>query len=118
MVTPGLLQPLEIPGQAWESLSMDFVEGLPKSEGKNCIIVVVDRLTKFAHFIGLSHLYTTQEVVRVFLDLVIKLHMVPKTIIFNHDKVFTSLFWQALWKNMVTKLSMSSAYYPQMDGQT
>ena len=72
---------------------MDFVEGLPKSEGKNYIIVVVDQLTKFVHFIGLSHPYATQEVARVFLDQVIKLHGVPKTIISYRDKVFTSLFW-------------------------
>jgi len=75
---------------------MDFVERLPKSEGRNCILVVVNRLTKFAYFIGLSRPYTTQEVARVFLDQVIKLHGVPRTIISDHDKVFISLFWQTL----------------------
>ena len=64
----GLLQPLQIPEQPWLSLSMDFIEGLPRSEGKDCVLVVVDRLTKFAHFAGLSHHYTVQEVARVFMD--------------------------------------------------
>jgi len=65
---PGLLQPLPIPNQAWTSVSMDFVEGLPKSEERDNILVVVDWLTKFAHFIGLTHPYTAQDVVRAFLD--------------------------------------------------
>lgn len=82
---PGLLQPLPIPEQAWLNVSMDFVEGLSKSEGKDSILVVVDRLTKFAHFIGLTHPYTAQEVARVFLDRVVKLHGTPKTIISDRD---------------------------------
>ena len=65
---PRLLQPLDISGQAWKSVSMDFIEGLLRLEGKGCILVVVDRFTKFAHFLGLSHPYTTQKVARVFLD--------------------------------------------------
>ena len=73
----GLLQPLPIPEQAWLSVSMDFVDGLPRSEGKDSVLVVVDQFTKFAHFIGLSHPYTPQEVARVFLDRVVKLHGVP-----------------------------------------
>lgn len=88
---PSLLQPLPILNQAWEILSMDFIEGLPKSEGRGNTLVVVDRLTKFAHFIGLTHPFTTQDVARVFLDQVVKIHGVPKTIISNRDKIFTNL---------------------------
>ena len=77
---PGLLQPLDILGQAWAVISMDFIEGLPKSEGKNVILVVVDKLTKFAHFLSLSHPFNAQEVAIVFMDSVIKLHGVPHSI--------------------------------------
>ena len=97
MATPGLLQPLERPMQAWVCCSMDFVEGLPKSEGKDYILVVVDKFTKFAHFIGLSHPFSAQKVARVLLDQVINLHGVPQTIVSNKDKVFTSLLQQELF---------------------
>jgi len=69
---------------------MDFI-GLPRLEENDCVLVV-DRLTKFAHFAGLAHPYTTQEVARVFMDQVVALHGVPKTIISYRDKVFTSIF--------------------------
>ena len=114
----GLLQPLPIPDQAWTSVSIDFVEGLPRLEGKDNILVVVDRLTKFAHFIELAHPYTTQEVARVFLDRVVALHGVPKFIISDRDKIFTSLLWQELMKALRTKLNTFTAYHPQSDGQT
>ena len=89
---PGLLQPLAIPKQAWEEISMDFVEGLPRSEGKGVILVIVDRLTKFSHFISLTHPFTASEVSRVFLDSVAKIHGVPKSIMSDRDPVFTSHF--------------------------
>ena len=96
---------------------MDFIEGLPKSEGKDNIMVVVDRFTKFAHFIGLTHPYMAQDVARIFLDRVIKVHRVPKTIICDRDKIFTNLIWQELMKSLGTKLNLSIAYHPQSDNQ-
>ena len=87
---PGLLQSLPILEQAWTRVSMDFIEGLPKSEGNDSVLVVVDRFTKFAHFIGLSHPFTAQEVARAFMDRVVALHGVPSVIILGRDKIFTS----------------------------
>ena len=109
---PGLLQPLPIPDQAWESISMDFIKGLLKSKGRDSILVVVDRLTKFAYFIGLTHRFTAQDVARLFLDQVVKVHGVPKTIISDRDKVFSSLLRQELMKALGTRLNMSTAYHP------
>jgi galactose-1-phosphate uridylyltransferase len=86
--TPGLLQPLPILIAPFLDNSMDFVEGLPKSEGREVIFVVVDRFSKYAHFIAIPHPYTASSVVRVFIDNVYKLHGLPVTIVSDKDAVF------------------------------
>lgn len=115
---PGLLNPLEVPDMAWTHISMDFVEGLPKSKGKDVILVVEDRLTKYAHFIALSHPYTVEEVVQVFMDNIHKLHGMPIAIVTDRDRVFTSTFFQEVFKSQKVQLRFSTAYHPQTDGQT
>lgn len=87
---PGLLDPLEVPDMAWTHVSMDFIEGLPKSRGKDVILVVVDRLTKYAHFIPLSHPYSVQQVVQLFMEHIFKLHGMPVVIVTDRDRIFTS----------------------------
>ena len=89
----GLLQPLPIPEGAWQDLSMDFIEGLPKSEGYTVILVVVDKFTKYAHFIPIKHPYTAHTIAQSVFDNVVKLHGMPKTIVSDRDKLFTSIFW-------------------------
>jgi hypothetical protein len=115
---PGLLQPLPILDMAWQHVTMDFIEGLPKFEGKDTILVVVDKLTKYSHFISLSHPFTTKIIVQLFIDHVFKLHGLPLAIITDRDRIFTSQLWHDLFKSLGVKLKFSSAYHPQSDGQT
>jgi len=97
---PGKLQPLPIPDMAWSYISMDFVEGLPKSNGKDVILVVVDRLTIHAHFLPLSHPYTASSVASLFLDNIFKLHGLPTAIVTDWDRIFTRDFWKDLFKSL------------------
>ncbi|TXG48807.1 hypothetical protein EZV62_024682 [Acer yangbiense] len=116
--SPGFLQPLLVHELIWFDISMDFIEGLPKSFGKEVILVVVDRLSKYAHFLALSHPYITKVVAQLFLDNIYKLHGLPQTIVSDRDHIFTTQFRKHLFTLEETQLLMSTAYHPQTDGQT
>ena len=114
-----MLQPLEIPQWKWESIAMDFVSGLPRTRaGFDAIWVIVDRLTKSAHFLPIRMTYTLEELARLYIKEIVRLHGVPATIISDRDPRFTSRFWGAFQKAFGTRLSLSTAYHPQTDGQS
>ena len=97
---------------------MDFIDGLPASRGFNCILVVVDKLTKYAHFIPLRHPYTATKVAELFLDNVFKLHSMPGALVSDRDPIFTSIFWQSVFRATGTELKLSTANHHETDGQT
>lgn len=97
---------------------MDFIEGLPSSNGKNIILVVVDRLTKLAHFMGLSRPLTIKMVVENFVAGIVKLHGMPKSIVSDKDPIVISNFWHEFFKLSGTQLNMSFTYHPQTNGQS
>lgn len=97
---------------------MDFISGLPKSMGNDVIFVVVDRLSKYGHFMALSHPYSAVEVAQCYLDIVFKLHGWPTSIVSDRDPIFLSQFWKGLFSLHNTEFLLSSAYHPQIDGQT
>jgi transposase InsO family protein len=115
----GLLHPLKVPEWKWEEIGMDFITGLPRtSKGYDSIWVIVDRLTKVAHFIPVKTTYKGAQLAELYMARIVCLHGVPKKIISDSGSQFTSIFWKSFHENMNTKLSFSSAYHLQTDGQT
>jgi hypothetical protein len=95
----GLLQPLPIPGWKWEEISMDFIKGLPPTQkGHNSIWVIVDRLTKFAHFIPVKTDYRPHQYAELYVSHIVRLHGVPRTIVSNRGPPFIVRFWEFLHK--------------------
>lgn len=114
----GLLQPLDVPTHVWSDIALDFIEGLPRVHGKSVILTVVDRFSKSAHFIALSHPYTVASVAKAFFDNIVRLHSFPNSIVSDRDPVFTGNVWRDIFKLAGVKLRMSTAFHPQMDGQS
>ena len=88
----GLLQPLPIPSQIWEEICIDFITALPPAQGYSVIMVVIDRLSKFPHFLPLKHDFSNQQVAKIFVQHIMKLHGFPKSIVFDRDRIFISKF--------------------------
>ncbi|GJY36926.1 putative reverse transcriptase domain-containing protein, partial [Tanacetum coccineum] len=115
----GLLQHPEIPEWKWEKITMDLVTKLPKSSsGYDAIWVIMDRLTKSAHFLPIREDYKTEKLARIYINEIVARHGEPVSIISDRDGRFTSHLWQALQKALGTKLNMSTAYHPETEGQS
>lgn len=120
----GKLQALAVPTQPWQSVAMDFVVKLPRSEDPvteepyDSILVVTDRFTKFGRFIPYRETWTAEQLARVFMKEVVANHGMPHQLISDRDKLFTSNFWTELMKILAVKHKLSTAYHPQTDGQT
>jgi hypothetical protein len=112
------LQPLPIPSWKWEDICMDFVVGLPNtSRHHDSIWVIVDRLTKTAHFLPVHTTHKTEKYVEFYIDQIVRLHGIPKTIMSDRGALFVAHFWEQLQKSLGFTVIRSSAYHPQTDGQ-
>ena len=114
----GYLQPLEIPVNPFDHISLDFVTGLPLSRGKDVILVVVDKLTKYAHFIATMTEVTAEESAVLLFKCVIKFFGMPSRIIGDRDPRWTSAVWNSLSQLFGTRLALSTSKHPQTDSQT
>ncbi|KAG4058525.1 hypothetical protein PC123_g6507 [Phytophthora cactorum] len=116
---PGLLEPLSITDERWQSISMDFITDLPRTKRDvDSIWVVVDRLTKRCRFVPTTKTVTAEGVARLFIDNIWKHHGIPKSIVSYRDRKFVSAFWKHVFKSVGTKLNMTVAHRAQGDGQT
>jgi hypothetical protein len=115
----GLLQPLSIPKWKWDDISMDIILGLPLMARKfESVWVIMDQLSKSAHFIHVNTKYRVQKYAEIYIACVLCLHGVPKTIISDRGSQFVTHFWEQLHASLGTHLIHNSAYHPQTDGQT
>ncbi|KAG7548022.1 Reverse transcriptase domain [Arabidopsis suecica] len=118
-VPSGLIQSLPMPEWKWDHVTMDFVTGLPRSPAKHdAVWVVVDRLTKSAHFVAVSETDGAERIAAKYIEEIVRLHGVPVSIVSDRDTRFTSHFWKAFQKALGTRVNMSTAYHPQTDGQS
>jgi hypothetical protein len=114
----GLLQPLPVPKWKWEEIGMDFVIGLPRTQkGNDSIWVIIDHLTKVAHFILVKTTFGGATLAQIYLKEIVRLHGILRKIVSDRGTQFTSKFWMSLQQALGTKLDFSTAYHPQSDGQ-
>ena len=115
----GTLQPLLIPEWKWEHITIDFVVSLPCTQaGYDAIWVIMDRLTKSTYFLTIHNNFSLDKLTRLYINEIVKFHGVSMSIVSNRDPQFTSQFWPKLQKTLGTTLHFSTAFHPQIDGQS
>jgi hypothetical protein len=114
----GLLQPLPIPKQRWQDLSMDFITDLPLSQAFDALYIVKDRLTKQAHFIPCTKAITAEQTAHLFLKEIVRLHGVPLSIVSDRGPQFKAKFFREFFKVLGTATHLSTAFHPETDGST
>lgn len=115
----GLLQSNLVPEWKWENITMDFVIGFPRTlKGLDTIWVIIDRLTKSAHFLPIRKDTSLEKLAEIYIREIVRLHGLPVSIISDRDPRFKSKFWQSLQRALGTRLAFSTAFHPQTDGQT
>uniref|UniRef100_A0AAV1T1M5 Uncharacterized protein n=1 Tax=Peronospora matthiolae TaxID=2874970 RepID=A0AAV1T1M5_9STRA len=113
------LQPLPVPAECWESISMDFVFGLPNdARGNTSILVFVDRFSKMVHLVAVPESITASGCACVFIDTIFRLHGLPRELVSDRDPRLTADFWRSVFKSLGTRLKMSTSDHPESDGQT
>ena len=111
------LYPLKTPEEYWQKISINIIRLLPKSKEKDTIVVIVDQFTKMIQLKATMTNISSKEIAKIYHDKIQKLYRIPKTILSNRGPQFTSRFIEDLMKALGTKQILSTAYYPQMDGQ-
>lgn len=115
----GLLQPLPVPLQRWEEVTLDFVSGIPRtSRGNDCVLTFTDRLSKRAHFVPTQKTCTAEMAAKLYFDNVVRLHGISKVFISDRDVRFINPFWKTVHALMGTKLNFTAANHPEADGQS
>ena len=114
-----LLQPLEVAEWKWEHIKMDFLTHLPQTpQGHDAVWVIVDRLTKSAHFLAVRMTFTLERFCWLYIREIVRVHGVPVSIVSDRDPRFMAHCWKSFQKAMGTRLTMSTAFHPQTDGQS
>ena len=115
----GLLQPLKVAEWKWEHVMMDFVTHLPRTrQGHDVVWVIVDRLKKSAHFLAVRMTFILERFFLLYIREIVRLHGVPVSIVLDRDPRFTVHFWKSFQKAIGTRLTMSTTFHPQTDGQS
>ena len=114
----GLLQPLPVPHHPWSHISLDFVTGLPPSDGNTTILMVVDRFSKGAHFIPLPKLPSAKETAQLMVQHVCRIHGLPVEIVSDRGPQFSSKFWKVFCTLIGSSASLSSGFHPQSNGES